>query len=91
MPAVPLAETHHVVVELLVQIVQQRYRLDDHRVHLVHRELEFVAGESVRESQGHCLEVRFRETVNQVCDLESGKLEIYLNFEIPEASEEFFH
>ena len=41
-PAVPLACPHHVVVQLLVEVVEQRDRLDDHCVNLVWTELEFV-------------------------------------------------
>lgn len=56
-PAVPLPQPHHVVVDLLIQVVQQRDGLDDHRVHLLRRELEFVPGESVGHTQRHHLQV----------------------------------
>ena len=40
-PAVPFFEAHHVVVELFVEVVEERYSLDNHSVHFLGREFEF--------------------------------------------------
>jgi hypothetical protein len=46
MPAVPLSAPHHIIVQLLVQVIQQRNSLDNHGVNLVRAELELVAGQT---------------------------------------------
>ena len=51
MPSVPLLHTHGVCVELLVQNVQASDTLDDHGVHLVGREFQFVPRERMRQTQ----------------------------------------
>lgn len=56
MPAVPLLDAHHEDVELLVEVVEQGHGVDDHDVDLVGRELELVARQRVRQTQGHGLE-----------------------------------
>mmetsp|Transcript_46707 Transcript_46707/g.123983 ORF Transcript_46707/g.123983 Transcript_46707/m.123983 type:complete len:338 (+) Transcript_46707:459-1472(+) len=56
-PAVPLANSHGVGVELLVELVQQPDGLHDHGVDLVRRELELVPAEAVRKTQPHVLQV----------------------------------
>lgn len=49
--AVPLTKSHHVVVDLLVEILQKGNSLDDHRVDFVARDLQLVAGEPMCQSQ----------------------------------------
>lgn len=53
MPAIPFPAAHDVVVEFLVEVVKETDGLNDHGVHFVGRELEFVAAEGVGETQGH--------------------------------------
>jgi hypothetical protein len=47
-PAEPLLATHDVVVQLLVEIVEQRHGLHNHRVYLVRAELELVTRQAKR-------------------------------------------
>ena len=43
MPAIPLTAPHDIVVELFVQVIQERNGLNNHSVHLIWAELEFIA------------------------------------------------
>ena len=49
MPAIPLSAAHHIVVEFLVKIVQERNCLDNHSVHFVWAELELVPRQAEKE------------------------------------------
>ena len=62
MPAVPLAQPHHIVVDFLVQLVEQSDGLHDHEVDLVGGELEFLAGQVVGQTQGHTLDLSLGQT-----------------------------
>ena len=44
MPSEPFSQSHGVVVQLFVEVIEQGYRLNDHRVHFVGGELQFVSG-----------------------------------------------
>lgn len=68
-PAEPFAQAHHVVVDLFVEVVEQRDGLDDHDVDFLGGELERVPGEPVSKSEGHLAELLFREALD-----ESGEL-----------------
>jgi hypothetical protein len=57
-PSVPLLDSHGVGVELLVQHVQAGNGLDDHRVHLVGRELELVARQRMRQTEACAVDLR---------------------------------
>ena len=50
-------DTHRVDIDLLVQIIQKRNRLNHHRVHLVGGELELETRERVTETERHGVEV----------------------------------
>lgn len=49
----PLPDAHRVRIQLLVQIVEEPYRLHNHRVHLVRRELELVPRQAVAQTERH--------------------------------------
>ena len=58
MPRVPLLKAHSVVIEFLVEILKQRYGLDNHRVNLVTREGKLVSRHRVGQTELHLLELR---------------------------------
>ena len=49
-PAEPLLATHDVIVQLLVEIVEKRHGLDDHRVYFVRAELQLVTGQAGKQT-----------------------------------------
>lgn len=56
-PSIPLLHSHHIDVELLVQIVQQGDGLDDHGVHLVRWEFELISRETVCKTERHVAKI----------------------------------
>ena len=54
MPTVPLACSHDVVIEFLVEVVQQGDRLHYHRVDFVRAELEFVPRKTEKQKEKLC-------------------------------------
>jgi hypothetical protein len=68
-PSVPLLNPHRVDVDLLVQVVKESDRLNDHSVDLVGRELELVAGEGVGETEFHRREVARVDVAEQGVEL----------------------
>lgn len=69
MPPVPLLDTHGVDVELLVEVVKEGNRLDDHDIDLVGAEAELEAGEGVGETEGHGVHVVLLDAVEEVREL----------------------
>lgn len=53
MPAVPFSESHHVIIQLFVQIVQKTDGLNDHSVDFFDGELKFESRKTMRKSKGH--------------------------------------
>lgn len=51
MPAIPLTATHHIVVQFLVKVIQQRYRLDNHGVNFVWTELELITRQAISDNR----------------------------------------
>mmetsp|Transcript_88609 Transcript_88609/g.253720 ORF Transcript_88609/g.253720 Transcript_88609/m.253720 type:complete len:272 (+) Transcript_88609:571-1386(+) len=64
-PTIPLPEAHREVVEFFVKVVQQTHSLHDHDVDLVWRELELEARKSVRQTQGHGLNLGLLEPLDE--------------------------
>lgn len=56
-PSVPLATAHHVVVQLLVHVVDERAGLHHHRILLLGVELHLVSGVGSRHHLPHRLHV----------------------------------
>lgn len=46
-PSIPFLQTHHIVVNLFIEIVQQSDGLDDHGVNLFGREFELETRETM--------------------------------------------
>lgn len=74
-PSVPLAESHHVVVDLSVQVVQQGNGLDNHGVDLFSGESQFITRQTVSKTQSHLREFLFSQASNHVAQLEAQTLE----------------
>lgn len=68
-PAVPFLDTHGVGVELLVKLVEERDGVNDHDIDLLGGELELVARERVRETEGHLLEVLWEHARNELREI----------------------
>ena len=51
---IPFSGPHDVVVQLLVEVVEERDCLNDHGVDLVRAELQLVARQRVGKTQRHC-------------------------------------
>ena len=78
-PAIPLLQSHCVVVDLLIQVIQQGDGLDDHDVDLLGRELELVPGETVSNTQSHHLQLILIIDIEQVGQIESDDPHELLN------------
>ena len=71
MPAVPFTNPHSVSVELLVKVVKQTNRLDDHSINLVRAELKLVSREAVRQPQAHRSQVLVSQSGDEFGELAS--------------------
>lgn len=52
-PSVPLLQSHDVVVDFLIKVIQQAHCLDDHDIDLLSGELQLVSRETVGNTQSH--------------------------------------
>jgi len=68
---VPFSESHHVVIDFLVQVLVEGNGLDDHGINLIGGELQFESTESVGKTHGHFSQSFGGQTVDQTGDVES--------------------
>lgn len=68
-PSVPFSESHHVVVEFLVEVIEEGDGLDDHGIDLLDGELELITGESVSETESHLLHIVLAESLDEGVEL----------------------
>mmetsp|Transcript_22450 Transcript_22450/g.27657 ORF Transcript_22450/g.27657 Transcript_22450/m.27657 type:complete len:445 (-) Transcript_22450:59-1393(-) len=71
-PRVPLLQAHGIVVQLLVEVLQERDSLDDHGVDLVGGESQFIPGDRVSKTELHLLHLRALDAVNKALHLEAN-------------------
>ena len=55
MESVPLSQSHHIVINFFVEVVQQSDGLDNHGVDLIDGELQLESTEPMSETEGHAL------------------------------------
>lgn len=68
-PSVPFSESHHVVVEFLIEVIEEGDGLDDHGIDFFDGELEFVPRESVGETESHFFHVVLAESLDEGVEL----------------------
>lgn len=80
-PRVPFAQSHCIIVQLLVEVLEQADSLNDHSVDLLRRERQFIAGNAMSQTELHLLKLLvLKATSQQRLHLEADATEKLVGF-----------